>query len=412
MSPQAAAPGDRLPSLLLLPPPPHPATRLALNTAYEPSLKAAISKLKDEKAEGDGSVLIVALTTSILSGFFRRQKTLSWPYAQSILADLYSIISVICAQLSIPTDIHAGPGSVDVRVVLVHHDSSKSTLLDSKPKIEPNNTAIVELATFAAAYHPWKYIFHPNNEPGYQLLSSYLKLFEGIQSLKQSQIVVVEGGLAVSVGPPAASQSSPQTASHSIVCLGGTFDHLHPGHKLLLTAAALLLKVPEKDTSNRCQLIIGITGDELLKRKKYAELVQPWDERATNTIEFLSSILELSKDGWKRGQALQIDKGDDFVARLRDGTIEVHCVCIQDAFGPTITTEDMDALVVSGETRGGGNAVNDRRKELGWRQLETYEVDVLDAEGIVYKSSETQDFASKISSTAIRKLKAESQSRI
>ncbi|KAI1771226.1 pantetheine-phosphate adenylyltransferase-like protein [Hypoxylon cercidicola] len=411
MPPQTAAAGD-LPSLLLLPPPPHPATRLALNTAYEPSLNAAISKLKDEK--NDGSVLIVALTSSILTGNFIRQKTLSWPHAQSILADLYSIISVICAQLSIPSDIHAGPGSVDVRVVLVHYDLSKSALADSKPAIEPNNTAIVELATFAAAYHPWKYIFHPNNEPGYKLLSSYLKLFEGIQKLKQSQIVVVEGGLAVSVGPSPSPQLSPQTTSHPIVCLGGTFDHLHPGHKLLLTAAALLLKVPEIGTSNPCQLVIGITGDELLKRKKYAELVQPWDERAKNTIEFLSSVLELSKDGWKRGQSPLIDKGEgeDFIARFRHGTIEIHCVVIQDAYGPTITTEDMDALVVSGETRGGGNAVNDRRKELGWRQLETFEVDVLDAEGIVHKSSETQDFASKISSTAIRKLKAESRSHI
>ncbi|XXH02932.1 hypothetical protein Hte_009322 [Hypoxylon texense] len=412
MPPRTAAAGDHLPSLLLLPPPPHPATRLALNTAYEPSLRAAISKLKDDKSEEDGSVLIVALTLPILTGSFIRQKTLSWPYAQSILADIYSIISVVCAQLSIPTDIHAGPGSVDVRVVLVHHDSSKPALTDSKPAIEPNNTAIVELATFAAAYHPWKYIFHPNNEPGYKLLSTYLKLFEGIQSLRQSQIVVVEGGLAVSVAPLASPQLSPQTNSHTVVCLGGTFDHLHPGHKLLLTAAALLLKIPENGTSNPCQLVIGITGDELLKRKKYAELVQSWDERAENTIEFLSSILELSKDGWKGGLSPLISKGNDFVARFRDGTIEIHCVVIQDAYGPTITTEDMDALVVSGETRGGGNAVNDRRKELGWRQLETFEVDVLDAEGIVYKSSETQDFASKISSTAIRKLKAESQSRI
>ncbi|KAI0169400.1 pantetheine-phosphate adenylyltransferase-like protein [Hypoxylon sp. FL1284] len=408
MSPHAS----HLPSLLLLPPPPHPATRLALNTAYEPPLKAAISKLRDDSTQEDGSVLIVALTSPFLTGSLVRQKTLPWPFAQSVLADLYSIISVICAQLSIPTDIHAGPGSVDVRLVLVHHDPSKPDPTDSKPAIEPNNTTIVDLATFAAAYHPWKYIFHPSNEPGYKLLSSYLKLFEGVQSLRQSQIVVVEGGLAVSVEPSASPGPSPQSSSHSIVCLGGTFDHLHPGHKLLLTAAALLLRVPENGTSTPCQLVIGITGDELLKRKKYAEFVQSWNERARNTVEFLSSILELSKDGWKRDHAILIDKDDDFVAHFRDGTIQVHCVCIQDAYGPTITTEDMDALVVSAETRGGGAAVNDRRREQGWRQLETFEVDVLDTEGIVHKSSETQDFASKISSTAIRKLKAESRSRI
>ncbi|KAI1652754.1 hypothetical protein F4813DRAFT_301428 [Daldinia decipiens] len=398
-----------LPSLLLLPPPPHPPSRLALNAAYEPPLKAALSRLKSEKDGKDGAVLIIALASPILTGRFARHKSLSWPHAQSILADLYSIISVICAELSIPTDLHAGPGSVDARIVLIDHDASKPIPADLKTAINPNNTAIVDLATFTAAYHPWRYIFHTNNEPGYQLLSTYLKLLEGIQTLKQSQLVVVDGGLAVSLGPPVPSESSPQTSPHSVVCLGGTFDHLHPGHKLLLTAAVLLLKVPESGTSTPCKFVIGITGDELLKRKKYAEYVQSWDERAMNTIEFLSSILELSKDGWKGGQSLQAFKeNDELVALFRNGTIEVRCVVIQDAFGPTITTENMDALVVSGETRSGGNAVNEKRKELGWRELETFEVDVLDAEGIVHKSADTHNFATKISSTAIRKLKAES----
>ncbi|KAI1383923.1 pantetheine-phosphate adenylyltransferase-like protein [Hypoxylon trugodes] len=410
MSPTNATVGDDLPSLLLLPPPPHPATRIALDAAYEPPLEAAISKLKDEKNGKDGSVLIVALASPILTGYSPRQKSLSWSRSQSILADLYSIISVICAQLSVATDIHAGPGSVDVRVIFVDHDPSKRAVADSKPAIEPNNTAIIDLATFASAYHPWKYIFHPSTESTYQLLSTYLKLFEGIQTLKQTQIVVVEGGLAISIEPAAPPQSSPQTTLHPIVCLGGTFDHLHPGHKLLLTAAALLLKIPEKGTSQPCQFIIGITGDELLKRKKYAEYVQSWDERATNIIEFLSSVLELSKSGWKGGQVPQITKSNgEFITQFRDGTIEVHCVVIQDAFGPTITTENMDALVVSGETRSGGNAVNDKRKELGWRELETFEVDVLDAEGIVHKSAEARDFAQKLSSTAIRKQIAESR---
>ncbi|KAI1100808.1 pantetheine-phosphate adenylyltransferase-like protein [Jackrogersella minutella] len=408
--PNVAMGGGDLPSLLLLSPPPHPATRLALNAAYEPPLRAAISRLKREKGGKNGAILIAALVSPILSGNSIRQKSLSWSQTQSILADIYSIISVICSQLSVATDIHAGPGSVDVRVVLVDHDSSRPIVTDSKPTIEANNTVIVELTTFVSAYHPWRYIFHANNEPGYALLSTYLKFLEGIQTLKQSQIVVVDGGLSVSVGPSVPSRLSPQTSPHSIVCLGGTFDHLHPGHKLLLTAAVLLLKVPMDGTSQPCQFIIGITGDELLKRKKYAEYVQPWNERAMNTIEFLSSILELSKNGWKTGQTPPVlGENGEFVALFRGGTIEVRCVVIQDAYGPTITTENMDVLVVSGETRSGGNAVNERRKELGWRQLEIFEVDVLDAEGIVHKSTETRDFAKKISSTAIRKQKAESR---
>ncbi|KAI5855127.1 pantetheine-phosphate adenylyltransferase-like protein [Durotheca rogersii] len=401
--------GSRLPSLLLLPPPPHPPSRLALNTAYEPPLKAAISKLNNETAGKDGATLIVAPVLPILAGSSARQKSLSWSHAQSVIAGLYGVVSAICAQLSIPTDIHAGPGSVDVRVVLVDRELPKPAATVSKPAVGPNNTVIINLATFAAAYHPWEYIFHPNNEPGYELLSNYLKVLEGFQTLRQSQLVVVEGGLSVTTRPPSPSGALSHTALRAVVCLGGTFDHLHLGHKLLLTAAAMLLKVPKEGAPSPCQFIIGVTGDELLKRKKYAEYVQPWDERATNIIDFLSTVLDLSRNGWgKDKRQLSLEKQGEVVAVFRDGTIEVRCVVIQDAYGPTVTTENMDALVVSAETRAGGNAVNERRKELGWRQLEIFEVDVLDAGGIVEKSPETQDFTTKISSTAIRKQKAES----
>jgi cytidyltransferase-like protein len=43
--------------------------------------------------------------------------------------------------------------------------------------------------------------------------------------------------------------------------MGGTFDHMHLGHKLLLTQACLLTK----DT-----LHVGITGDALLAKKAYS----------------------------------------------------------------------------------------------------------------------------------------------
>lgn len=396
-----------LPSLILLPPPPRPASRSALNAAYRPPLEAALSRLKQD---GEGATLIVALTSPFLTGQFLRHKTLSWPEAQTLIAGLYSIISTLCAKLALPAEVHAGPGSVDARVVLIDHEPGRQ-YRDFKPAIEVNNTIIVDLATFASAYHPWKHIFHVNNEAGYSLLTTYLKMFEQVQVLKHDQLVVVEGGLAMSVKPSEPSHFGPQTNPVSTVCLGGTFDHLHPGHKLLLHAAVLLLGVPEASAKKPCRFIIGITGDELLKRKKYAEFVQSWDLRATNVIEFLATILHLSKTGWKRETDLQLSKKEDeIVAHFRDGAIEIQCVVIQDAFGPTITTEEMDALVVSGETRSGGQAVNDKRKERGWHPLDIFEVDVLDAQEVEDDQEEptkTQDFATKLSSTAIRKQKAE-----
>lgn len=399
-----------LPSLLLLPAPPHPANQAALHAAYRPSLQAVISKLKDPD-NPNGAVLIVALASPILEGTFQRDKSLSWVDAQSLLAGIYSIISVVCAQLQVATDIHGGRGSVDARVVLIDHDSTKKPALDFKPAIEPNNTTLVSLGTFASAYHPWRYIFSVDNEAGHHLLSTYLGMFEGNQVLKQEQLVVVEGGLTLKITPTSPAQPPAPTPLCDVVCLGGTFDHLHPGHKLLLTAAILLLKVPRADSPAPCRFVIGITGDELLKNKKYAEYVQSWDDRAMYVIEFLSSILELRKEGWKEGQTPKLVKKDgETIALFRSDTISIECVRIQDPFGPTITTEAMDALVVSGETRSGGAAVNDRRKELGWHPMVVFEVDVLDAEDLADGATKTtENFASKISSSAIRKQKAESR---
>ncbi|KAH8682610.1 hypothetical protein BX600DRAFT_506188 [Xylariales sp. PMI_506] len=398
-----------LPSLLLLPPAPHPADRASLSAAYRPSLKSAIAALRDSDA--DGSVLIVALASPILQGSFRRQKALSWPEAQSLLAGVYSVISAVCEKLRVQAVVNGGKGSVDARVVLVDHDLSKKPPADFKPAIETNSTVIVDLATFVSAYHPWDKIFSVDSEAGHQLLSTYLSMYEGIQVLKQEQLIAVEGGLTLNIGPPAVQQPSSPTPSYDVVCLGGTFDHLHPGHKLLLTAAVLLLKVPEEGTSQSCRFIIGITGDELLKNKKYAEFVQSWDERALYVIEFLASLLQLQKGGWEAGESGKLEKKDgDIAAYFRGDTIAIQCVRIQDPFGPTITTERMDALIVSGETRSGGSAVNDRRKQLGWQPMEIYEVDVLDAEDVSDSSSaKSEDFSSKISSTEIRKRKAESR---
>ncbi|KAH8162821.1 hypothetical protein CIB48_g5424 [Xylaria polymorpha] len=379
----------RNPSLLLLPPPPNPADHASLNAAYKPPIKAAIAKLTEEKDHHHdrGSVL-----------------SLSWPDAQSVLARVYSIVAVVCAQLSVPSEMRAGPNSVDVRVVFIHQDLTKPLALDCRPAIHANSTVIVDLPTFAAAYHPWKQIFHVNSEPGYQLFSSYLNIYKHIQTLRQDQLIVVESGLSLTGNslPPAQSKTYP------VVCLGGTFDHLHPGHKLLLTAAAILLKVPESPGTPPARFIIGVTGEELLKRKKYAELVQSWDLRVTNVIEFLASILQLSKSGWADPDIIK--KDDKVIARYRGGTIEVHCVVLRDAFGPTTTEEEMDVLVVSGETRSGGDAVNARRRELGWHDLEIFEVDVLDAEDSTDGPTQTKkDFATKISSTAIRERKAEAR---
>jgi phosphopantetheine adenylyltransferase len=323
------------------------------------------------------------------------------------VAGVYAIVSIICSQLSIPAEVDGGPGSVDATVVLIDHDRDRRFLADFRPAVEPNNTIIVDLPTFASAYGPWNLMFHVTSEIGLQVHKTYLQLYEGRQTLLQQQLIAVEGGLSMNVSGADKSNNATPTVTRSVVCLGGTFDHLHPGHKLLLTAGAFLLNVPEESSSTPSQYIIGITGDEMLKNKKYAEYVESWETRARNVLHFLSTVLDLPAKGSQSRSAQKIQEKDgEFSASFRDDLTVVRCVKIQDPFGPTITLKDIGALVVSGETRSGGQAVNDKRAEKGWQELEIFEVDVLDAEDTSDDTSNTNNFALKISSTAIRQRRA------
>ena len=69
--------------------------------------------------------------------------------------------------------------------------------------------------------------------------------------------------------------------SNDIVCVGGTFDHMHLGHCLLLTQACLV--------TGRV-LHCGVTSDALLTRKAYATLIEPFNARLDRVKKFLSLV--------------------------------------------------------------------------------------------------------------------------
>jgi phosphopantetheine adenylyltransferase/dephospho-CoA kinase len=109
------------------------------------------------------------------------------------------------------------------------------------------------------------------------------------------------------------------------VCLGGTFDRLHNGHKVLLSTAALLSD----------KVTCGVTGANMNQKKILHELIEPLDRRMDVVEEFLKDITD----------GLTVDVQE-----------------IQDPFGPAIVYEDLDCIVVSEETFKGGVAVNQKRK--------------------------------------------------
>lgn len=68
---------------------------------------------------------------------------------------------------------------------------------------------------------------------------------------------------------------------YEIVCMGGTFDHMHLGHRLLLTQACLVTR--------RC-LHVGVTSDKLLTSKAYATFIEPYEYRVAQVKDFLDRL--------------------------------------------------------------------------------------------------------------------------
>lgn len=155
--------------------------------------------------------------------------------------------------------------------------------------------------------------------------------------------------------------SNPESTYESIpvVAVGGTFDHLHDGHKILLTVSAFL-------TGRR--LIVGVTGPGLLGNKKYVEYMESFEIRVRN----VNSFVKIIKPG------------------LFPDIYEINDVC-----GPTAQVESIDALVVSLESYKGAEFVNNKRRQLGWKPLDVYTIGVL--------GGNEETFNHKMSSTDYRK---------
>lgn len=398
-------------SLLLLTPPPNRVDRASVKAAYQPAITAALCNLA-ELRPNPIAVLDIAVPCPGLAGQINRPRAQLFREIEHLLAELYGLLSTISALNNIELD---SPGGIDARVLLLEYDTS-TPAAEAKPAPATTTSTcgpIVDLSLFALTRKDWQRIYVVESEQGQDVFKRYSAMANARTASLRGQVHKVPGGIVLASQCSKATDGAPNASAskHAVVAVGGTFDHLHSGHKLLLTATALMLQPSVGPDSVPRRLIVGITGDELLKNKKYAEHLESWKLREESVVNFLIPLLSFTLSGDDDVKRTHVDEpvvnGKGVYTKLKQANVTIECVEIQDPFGPTITDEAVSALVVSGETRDGGAAVNTKRQEQGWKSLEVFEIDVLDATDDAESATKTENFAAKISSTAIRRRRAE-----
>ncbi|KAJ5543314.1 hypothetical protein N7535_005742 [Penicillium sp. DV-2018c] len=387
------------PSALLLLPPPPAFSFAQVKNAFEPSLVDVYAKLsKALNGSNRTAVLDVALAIPDLLSPSCRPRARVFAQLQHYLTSVYTLIGAVCATQNIELD---SPGGIDTRVVFIDSSEDASVIQASgSSRFGP----ILHLQTLANSGRSWDRIYYLTNTSGKELANSFTNSVDSqardtVAANLQAITSNADWTIPSLLNP---DNQQPSTPHYSVV-VGGTFDHLHVGHKLLLTAVALVMEPLDQGQEGR--LTIGVTGDALLVNKKYAEFLESWEERWQNTAAFLTAIMDFSP----RREPPQIERafapgpnGKTVLVRIQPN-LAFEFVEISDPFGPTITEENLGAIVVSKETHSGGAAVNDERVKKGWKSLAVFEVDVLQSGEVGATTTDVESFESKISSTDIRR---------
>ena len=116
----------------------------------------------------------------------------------------------------------------------------------------------------------------------------------------------------------------------NLVGLGGTFDHLHKGHKKLLKVAFTTGK----------KVAIALTTEKLLNSKEHGEKLESYQIREKNLRNYIEKSLNISKEHYS-------------------------IIPLEDPFGPAITEEDLEAHISSEESYKMAFKINEKRREKG-----------------------------------------------
>lgn len=136
---------------------------------------------------------------------------------------------------------------------------------------------------------------------------------------------------------------------YKLVACGGTFDHLHKGHKEFLRFVSSMGE----------NVIIGLTSDAFVQEKKAD--VMPFSIRKKALEHFLGVERILSK---------------------------VKIVPIDTIYGPAIDRNiPFDALIVTGDTKKNGDLINLERQKYGLRELPIILMPIILSENMTISSS-------------------------
>ena len=149
----------------------------------------------------------------------------------------------------------------------------------------------------------------------------------------------------------------------NLVATGGTFDIIHDGHIALLSESFDISK----------KVIIGLTSDELAS-KKQKKPVNDYSKR----LEALVGLIEKKYPGTE----YQISKLDN-------------------DFGPAVLEGDVQALIVSDETKPQGDVLNKLRSERNLPEVEVVVVPMVLAKD-----------GSRISTTRIKNSEIDSEGNL
>ncbi|GIQ79364.1 hypothetical protein KIPB_000004 [Kipferlia bialata] len=141
-----------------------------------------------------------------------------------------------------------------------------------------------------------------------------------------------------------------------VVAVGGTFDHLHDGHRRLLSAAHALARCL-LDRGCKASVSVGVSESALTGNKSHSHHLEPWAVRAQSVSAYM--------------------------ACLDDASSPVSCVPfpLHSALGPVGTDAQIRYLVVSEETKGCVSMVDAARLSLSLPPCTVVSIPVVGAEG-------------------------------